>query len=67
MRSGVLVVDDTIEACRRSMPAWRAWSNCAASAATTWRKSPEIMSLPDYTVRRDWRKARALLLAEMGQ
>lgn len=64
---GVLLVDDTIEALQKVDARLARVVELRCFGGYDVAEIAQIMSLPDYTVRRDWRKARALLLAELGK
>jgi DNA-directed RNA polymerase specialized sigma24 family protein len=61
----VLTVDDTIEALQKIDPRLARVVELRCFGGYEIAEIASIMELPDYTVRRDWRKARALLMAEL--
>ncbi len=63
---GVLIVDDTIEALQKIDARMARVVELRCFGGYDMAEIALILELPDYTVRRDWRKARALLLAELG-
>ena len=62
----VLVVDDVIEALQKINPRVAQIAELRCFGGYDVAEIAKIMALPDYTVRRDWRKARALLMTELG-
>lgn len=60
----VLVVDGTIEALHQIDPRLAKVVELRCFGGCEVAEIARILGVPDYTVRRDWRKARALLLAE---
>lgn len=63
----VIVVDDTIEALHKVDPRLAKVVELRCFGGCDVAEIARILALPDYTVRRDWRKARALLMAELGR
>ncbi|HMN47031.1 MAG TPA: ECF-type sigma factor [Povalibacter sp.] len=62
---GILLVDETIEAIHKVDARVARVVELHCFGGYDVAEIARIMELPEYTVRRDWRKARALLLAEM--
>jgi RNA polymerase sigma factor (TIGR02999 family) len=62
----VLVVDDVIQALQTIDPRVAQVAELRCFGGYDVAEIAQIMGLPDYTVRRDWRRARALLIAELG-
>jgi RNA polymerase sigma factor (TIGR02999 family) len=62
----VLVVDDIIETLQKIDPRMAQIAELRCFGGYDVAEIATIMALPDYTVRRDWRKARALLMTELG-
>lgn len=62
----VLVVDDVIEALQKIDARIAQVAELRCFGGYDVAEIAKIMGLPDYTIRRDWRKARALLMAELG-
>ncbi|MEJ0034906.1 MAG: ECF-type sigma factor [Gammaproteobacteria bacterium] len=62
----VLVVDDLIEALQKINPRVAQIAELRCFGGYDVTEIAKIMALPDYTIRRDWRKARALLMTELG-
>jgi len=62
----VLVVDDVIEALQKINPRIAQIAELRCFGGYDVAEIAKITGLPDYTVRRDWRKARALLMTELG-
>ncbi|WP_028079779.1 ECF-type sigma factor [Solimonas soli] len=62
----ILTVDDTIQALQNVDPRMARIVELRCFGGYDVTEIAQIMALPAYTVRRDWRKARALLLAELG-
>jgi RNA polymerase sigma factor (TIGR02999 family) len=63
----VLTVDDTIRKLHEIDPRLARVVELRCFGGCDVAEIAGILGLPDYTVRRDWRKARALLLAELGK
>jgi RNA polymerase sigma factor (TIGR02999 family) len=63
----VLVVDGTIEALHKVDPRLAKVAELRCFGGCDVAEIARILALPEYTVRRDWRKARALLMAELGR
>ncbi|MEJ0085326.1 MAG: ECF-type sigma factor [Pseudomonadota bacterium] len=63
---GVLIVDDAIETLQKIDARMARVVELRCFGGYDVAEIARILDMPDYTVRRDWRKARALLLAELG-
>ncbi|MES1146968.1 MAG: ECF-type sigma factor [Solimonas sp.] len=61
----VLVVEDVITALQKIDPRLAQVAELRCFGGYDIAEIAQIMTLPDYTVRRDWRKARALLMTEL--
>ncbi|MGC4028688.1 MAG: ECF-type sigma factor [Steroidobacteraceae bacterium] len=61
----VLVVDGIIEALRQAEPRIAQVVELRCFGGYDVADIARILDIPDYTVRRDWRKARALLMTEL--
>jgi RNA polymerase sigma factor (TIGR02999 family) len=62
----ILTVDDTIRKLHEIDPRVARVVELRCFGGCDVAEIARILELPEYTVRRDWRKARALLLAELG-
>lgn len=62
----VLMVDDVIEALQKVNPRVAQVAELRCFGGYDVVEIARIMALPEYTVRRDWRKARALLMTELA-
>jgi RNA polymerase sigma factor (TIGR02999 family) len=63
----VLAVDETIETLNRIDPRLAKVVELRCFGGYDVAEIARILALPDYTVRRDWRKARAWLMAELAR
>lgn len=63
----VLTVDETIESLHRIDPRLARVVELRCFGGCDVAEIAQILELPDYTVRREWRKARALLMAELAK
>ena len=63
----VLAVDENIEALHQVDPRLAKVVELRCFGGYDVAEIAQILSLPDYTVRRDWRKARAWLMAELAR
>ncbi|HEX2584873.1 MAG TPA: ECF-type sigma factor [Steroidobacteraceae bacterium] len=62
----VLIVEDVISALQNIDPRLAQVAELRCFGGYDIAEIAQIMTLPDYTVRRDWRKARALLMTELN-
>ncbi len=62
----VLVVDDVIQALQKINPRVAQVAELRCFGGYDVAEVAQIMGLPDYTIRRDWRRGRAFLIAELG-
>jgi RNA polymerase sigma factor (TIGR02999 family) len=63
----VLTVDETIETLNQIDPRLEKVVELRCFGGYDVAEIAQILALPDYTVRRDWRKARAWLTAELAR
>jgi RNA polymerase sigma factor (TIGR02999 family) len=63
----VLVIDETIESLHKVDPRLAKVVELRCFGGCDVAEIAKILALPDYTVRREWRKARALLMSELGR
>lgn len=63
----VLIIDDTIQKLHEIEPRLARVVELRCFGGYDVAEIARILELPDYTVRRDWRKARALLMAELDR